>query len=168
VKKNRELLRLRPFNMANFSSGAGALLFGIMFLSWIFTLPAMIFVWLGFALPIKKVDGMLNFEILKRRLNRILLPICCVFFAFWSYALWVTGEMFDVPWDSIFVILFAAYSTFGIYFAARWSAVFLFKKNKLTKVDYFWALIISGVLIFVGWLVFLFLIMLLGRMFYGV
>jgi hypothetical protein len=167
MKQKNELLRLRPFNMANFSSGAGALIFAIIFSSGIFTLPAMILVWTGFALPIKKGNGMLNFKILQRRLNRILFPICCVFFAFWIYALWDTGEIFDSFEDSIIVVLFSAYSTLGIFFAARWSAIFLFKKNKLTKSNYLIVLIISGMWIILGWIVISLALRIIAMMPYG-
>jgi hypothetical protein len=71
VRKKKNILRLRPFNMANFSGGSGYMpLYAIY--GFIITLPAVLLLWSGFALSMKKEDGKLDYKILKRRIMRSL------------------------------------------------------------------------------------------------
>ena len=84
MKEKAKILRIRPFNMANFSaSGSYAVYSAIV--AFIICLPAMCFLGLGVADSSKTEDGTLDYQILKRRLNRIVLPISLVLFVvlFW-------------------------------------------------------------------------------------
>jgi len=65
--KRKKLLRVRPFNMANFSGAGGYIpmyaMYGI-----IVSLPAMLLLWTGFAVSTKTDDGKTNLAALKRKL----------------------------------------------------------------------------------------------------
>ena len=97
MKNKAKLLGVRPFNMANFSSGSGYFIMSL-FVSFIFTLPASLLLWGGMALPLKTKDGTLDYQILKRRLIRIALPICLVVSLILIFAL-----------DYFFIWIIAAY-----------------------------------------------------------
>ena len=149
MKQKKELLRLRPFNMANFSSGAGHLMMLGMIMSWMIILPLMFLVWAGFALPMKSEDGILNYQVLVRRLNRILLPICIVLFGllFWS----ISGTISEA--GVLLPLWVASFPTLGIFLAARQSAAWLHasKRRSLTKGKWFLFLLVAVVsLILIG------------------
>ena len=156
MKQKEKLLRLRPFNMANFSSGAGYLAFIGIFLSWPFILPATFFVWAGFAIPMSLEKGQLNYHILVRRLNRILLPICIVFFGLlyrWLYFGFLSSYSFfrtdvTIVILSIWVSLFP---TLGVFLLARLSAAILYKYDKdgLTKGSWFICLLGGAILLII-------------------
>jgi len=120
MKDQKKLLRLRPFNMANFSSGAGYLVFFAMFLSFIFILPASLLVWAGFAIPMKLKDGKIDCQILIMRLNRVLLPICIVLFGIIFFGLAINAVLEGIS-NLFLAIWISAFPTLGIYFAARLS-----------------------------------------------
>jgi type IV secretory pathway TrbD component len=145
--QTEKILRIRPFNRANFSSGAGVLAFYGIFMSWITIFPVVFFVWLGFALPMKKEDGAIDYYVLKRRLNRILLPICLVLFALFHSGHRNTVAVYCGPncvHSYIPLSLWVAFfPTVGIFAAARLSAAWLFKSDpsEFTKGAFFWWLL---------------------------
>jgi len=152
-----KILRVRPFNMANFSSGAGAwVAFLVLFIpifSWIAMFPATFFVWAGFALPIEKEeDGQMDYFILERRLNRILFPICvAVYVLLIVLAVWgalgldiEASEAVDIIIGTFIFALLMIPPTFGIYFSAKKAAFMLYEENKLTKGKYLRYLLIAA------------------------
>ena len=66
MNKRPQILRVRPFNMANFSGAGGYIpvmhIFGV-----IFILPATFILSFGLAVSLEKEDGKLDYSILKRR-----------------------------------------------------------------------------------------------------
>lgn len=78
MKKREKLLRIRPYNMANFSGGSGYMPLVAIFGA-IASFPVTLIIWMGMAISLEKEDGTLDYQILKIRLNRTLLPICLVF-----------------------------------------------------------------------------------------
>ena len=149
MKRREKLLRLRPFNMANFSSGAGMLvIWGILF-SCMFILLPMFFLWAGFALPMKMEEGEMNYHVLVRRLNHMLLPICLVFFClfFWG----VLGMIPENDGRLLLSLWVASFPTLGIFFAARISATRLYNSETkyLTKGNWFKYLLVAALLLIV-------------------
>jgi len=133
MKEKEKLLRVRPFNMANFSAGSYYMpLFA--WIGMIFSLPATALLWLGMARALKKEDGTLEYAILQRRLNRIVLPVCLALFVpgaiFLSTAIMDLSDLFyylpAILWG-------AAVPTVGIYATLSLSAARLNKKGKLTS-----------------------------------
>ena len=82
MKRKERILRIRPFNMANFS-GAGGYIPVFAMLGAFISFPATLLLWLGMAYHVKNEDGSLNIALLKRRLAQILLPL-----GFLSLILW--------------------------------------------------------------------------------
>ena len=72
--KRQKLLRVRPFNMANFSGAGGYIpmyaMYGI-----IVSLPAILLIWTGLAVSSKTEDGKINLATIKRKLLIIMLPV---------------------------------------------------------------------------------------------
>jgi len=147
----KQLLRLRPFNMANFSSGAGHLMMFSMFFSWIFILPSIFFVWAGFALPMKSENGGIDYQVLIKRLDFILLPICVGLFCllFFGMTINVISES-----DGSLLLAFwvAAFPTLGIFFAARASASVLrnSKAEKFSKGKWLLYLLVLAILLIIA------------------
>jgi len=79
MSQKKKILRIRPFNMANFSSGAGFLAFSSISTS-IAILPIMFVIWYGLASSIYTKENFLDYNILTKRANRIFLPICIAMF----------------------------------------------------------------------------------------
>jgi len=130
-KEKEKLLRIRPFNMANFSGGYGYMpvyaIFGVLV-----SLPATLILWTGFAISMKKGIGIIDFQILKRRLNRILLPICLVLFIPW--AIFLATTLYGNIWAyGLATIWAAAIPTIGIYFSMFFSGKLLSTRGKLYK-----------------------------------
>ena len=75
MTKRRNVFRIRPFNMANFSGAGGYIpLFAVM--GFIASLPATLLMWTGLALSARNLDDSLKQPLLERRLRRVILPIC--------------------------------------------------------------------------------------------
>jgi hypothetical protein len=131
-----------------------------LFVAWISILPAMIFIWAGFALPVEKEYGELNYEILKMRLNRVLLPTCIIFFV-----LFFSACIFDMVENSFFDLFFTftalwgvSYPTFGFFAAVRFSAASLEKRDALTKGSLFLRMFCMAILLKIIGLLGIFLI----------
>ena len=140
MAERERLLRLRPFNMANFSGGSGympvyAILGALAFV------PAVLLLWTGFAISLKTENGNLHYQILKRRLNRILLPICIVLFIPWAIYLGtaIYGNIFAY---GLALLWCAGVPTLGIYCCMLFSAMLLNAKGKLSKGK--WLLLTLG------------------------
>ena len=133
IRGNRKrILRIRPFSMANFSGGYGYMPVFAM-LAMIVSFPATLTIWAGMAHSPKQEDGTIDYGILKRRLDRILLPICIAAFAlcfalftpsvlsyggnFWAYAP-------AIAWG-------AGIPTIGIYWSLSSAAKRLHSKGNL-------------------------------------
>ena len=152
MRKKKKILRLRPFNMANFSGGSGYLLIYVI-MGWVFTLPATVLLWAGMALPLKTENGMLDYQILKRRLIRITLPICLVMFAFFAYNLasnssFYSGNITDYLLANIWT---ASYYTLGIFFSIFFAGMMLNSNNKLSKGKLFlWTVVFYVLMLIIG------------------
>ena len=110
VMIQKKVLRIRPFNMANFS-GAGGYIPMVAILGTLVAFPATLLLWTGFALPMKTESGDLDYSVLKRRLTRVLLPLYCLSL---------------VPWFSIVIHQTSFYggSVFGfLVYAASIAAI---------------------------------------------
>jgi len=129
-KKNEKILGIRPFNMANFSGGSGYMPI-MSILGAVVSLPATLFIGMGMASSSKTGDGKLDYQILKRRLNRIALPICLVMFFF--FALAGVDSVYGDIWAYIPACLWgAAFPTVGIYLALSLSAKVLSSGSNLS------------------------------------
>ena len=140
-----KILRIRPYNMANFSGGSGYMpLFAIF--GAIAFIPAALVLWTGLAISMETENGTLDYQILKRRLNRILLPICIVLFVPWAIFLGtaVYGSIFAY---GLAVLWCAAVPTLGIYCSIFLSAKLLNGEGKLTKGKWLLCTLIFSVLI---------------------
>ena len=127
MSRNEKIIRVRPYNMANFSGGSGYMPMMVLFGAFI-SLPATLVLWLGLASPMQTDVGPMDYKILKRRLNRIALPICLVLFALlaWVCVINVYGNIWAFMPESIWG---AAFPTLGIYFAMLLSAKVLVGNN---------------------------------------
>ena len=132
--KKEKILRIRPFNMANFSGGSGYMpLFAIF--GAIAFIPAALLLWTGLAISMETENGTLNYQILKRRLNGILLPICIVLFALWGGFL-TTTVYGSILAYGLAILWCAAVPTLGIYCSIFLSAKLLNNRWKLTKIKW--------------------------------
>ena len=165
IMDNRErILRTRPFNMANFSGGSGYMpVFAI--LAMVISFPATVLIWAGMAPSLKKEDGTLDFNILKRRLNRILLPIClaaCVLLVI-SFVPMVVSYGGSFLTYGLAIIWGAAIPTIGIYCAMFFSARRLNAKGNLVRGKWGYMTAAYSVLIIaIGFLALMFLFLPLG------
>ena len=147
-----KILRIRPFNMANFSGGSGYMPMTAM-LGAFTSLPATFLLWTGMVLPMKTKDGKLDYEILKRRLNRFALPICIVMFVLFTWA--NVANIYGDIWAYMPASLWAAvFPTLGIYLSMILSAKRLVSGNNLTRGKFLLsAMILMGLMAVIGWFV---------------
>ena len=138
MKRKKQLLRLRPFNMANFSSGSSMLeVVGILGL--FTTLPATLMLWAGIALPMKPKEHELDYDELQGRNVGCALPICAVFFivnVLLVYALDSGNLAFSANNIVVYIlaiIFIAGFPTLGIYGIMHYSAKRDSEKAYLTK-----------------------------------
>jgi len=145
MKKKNKLLRIRPFNMANFSSGAGMFTFFAM-MGAIFTLPLNFFIWCGLALSMERTDGKLDHIIFKQRANKTFLPIAIIGFCvlFLIYGLY---GGFGFLLASVFA---AAFPTLGVYIIARLVASILEAFDNFTPAKFLVSLFIAGIPLFIA------------------
>ena len=114
MKRKEELLRIRPFNMANFSSGAGYMSFFAL-MGAIFVIPLTFFIWCGLATSVRRTCGEMDYVVLKRRANRIFLPI--------TIGLFIVGLIISIP--DIFSYFGSNHIPgLGQWLAAIWIAAF--------------------------------------------
>lgn len=78
-KEKRKILRVRPFNMANFSGGSGYLVFSIIYQA-MAMLPAMIIIWFASLIKLPKLENSDEFDCDKavRRYNAVSIPLCII------------------------------------------------------------------------------------------
>lgn len=78
-KKNRKILKVRPFNMANFSGGSGYLVFSLFYQA-MAVVPAMIIIWLTSLIKLPKYEGydVVDSSKAGRRFYIASIPICIV------------------------------------------------------------------------------------------
>ena len=133
MKKRGQLLRIRPFNMANFSGAGGYIPLMAMFGA-CFSFPATFFLWTGLVVSLKNEDGKLNYSILKRRLNRIILPICIASSIPWIIFCVNQFSFYGVSFSSIMLSIWTTtVHSVGMYFPIFCSAKYLNDRNNLTK-----------------------------------
>jgi len=168
MKTKETIIRIRPFNMANFSGGSGYMplfaLYGMIAL-----VPAALLLWTGMALPFKDEKGLLNYQILKKRLNRILLPICLIAFVLCIvlYAPMVTSYGGNLLAYAPEILWCAGVPTMGIYFAISATARKLAGREQLYRNKWLGhALLFAGILAGAGYFVMLFLDALCGSLNY--
>jgi len=117
--------------MANFSGGGSYLLLGYILIA-LCSFPATLLIWTGLAVPLKKINGALDYAVVKRRLKRILLPICLAL----SIPVFMMLKEAEDPvtwWEHFLVFIVSLVPTIGVYFSISFSAKRLNKKEKLTK-----------------------------------
>ena len=134
MKKREQILRIRPFNMANFSSGS-YMLFWVS-LNVVYSLPAVLLLWSGLAVSLKNEDGKLNYSILKERLNKIILPICVLGSILTMLLCIIALSSYSALLEIVFAI-FASIIPLGVYFSIHLSARLLDKSDSLTKGKWF-------------------------------
>jgi len=130
MKEKEKILRIRPFNMANNSSGGMYLYWGAIF-SYFVTLPAIFIIGAGMGMTGVAGNGKLDYQILKRKLDSYLKPICLVVFCIVLFAslYLVLFEGMDLSKIHIF-LLFGAFPI-GIHISMSYSAETLNSKGKL-------------------------------------
>jgi len=137
MKTRKKILRIRPFNMANFSSGAGYMLFYAI-MGAIFVIPLSFFIWWT-ALSLKTGEGDIEYKVFKRTANWIFLPVMVV--------LSVIGLFITMPdifsyfgtrdpagsmqWAALIWIV--SFPTIGMYFVVRIVAAVLESRGKFTN-----------------------------------
>ena len=164
-----KLLRIRPFNMANFSGTVGYMPIYALF-AMIASFPATFFVWAGIAGSLKKEDGSMEYQILKRRLNRILLPICIIAFVLcfipFSFNVLDYGGSLAAYWPAI--AWGAGVPTVGIYCVLLFTARRLNGRGLLFKMKWLkWVLISSALMLVIAFFVLILFIVPLGDFFNG-
>jgi hypothetical protein len=150
--RSEKILRVRPFNMANFS-GAGGYIPVYAILGTIAVFPITLLIWAGLAVPCKNDDGSIDDLALKRKLLRILLPITVLSLIPWFFI--VRGET-SVYGGSVIafmvaVALVAIVNFAGVFASIYYSAMILRKTGHLTKGKWFMlTLAFSAVMVIVG------------------
>ncbi|MCL2506056.1 MAG: hypothetical protein FWE93_07505 [Alphaproteobacteria bacterium] len=129
--------------MANYSGGSGYMPLFAMF-AFFASFPATLFIWTGMATSSKTEDGALDYQILKRRINRTVLPSCLVLFVicvivFVPMVLSYSGNLLAYGLE---ILWCAAVPTIGMYCTLFLSAKLLNTGNKLTKGK--WLLLTLG------------------------
>ena len=146
--------------MANFSAGSGYLpMFAVMCA--IVSVPAALLLWTGMALPLKKVNGYLDYAVFKRRMLRIVLPVCIAFYILFVYM----GASGTLPysggklayWPAILanavILAFVPYLS-SLFAAGRLNAVGRLTMGKclLWTAIFSVALTLLGLAVFMGFL----------------
>ena len=137
MREREQLLRIRPFNMANFSGAGGYIPMLAMFGAF-FSFPATFLLWTGLAVSLKKEDGKLDYFILKRRLKRIVLPICMAFTILWIIFCINQLSFYGSSTSAILLTIWtSAVHSVGMYLPIFCSAKLLNERNNLTKGKWF-------------------------------
>jgi hypothetical protein len=138
MKKKKEILRVRPFNMANFS-GAGGYIPWFTIYGTIITFPATLLLWTGMAISLKKEDGKLNIAILKRRLIIILLPIYVLSLVNWFLIVRGQTSFYGGSFFGFFVYaaLVASIHILGMYSSIYFSGKLQNKRDSFSKGNWF-------------------------------
>ena len=137
MKEREQLLRIRPFNMANFSGAGGYIPMLAMYGAFL-SFPATFFLWTGLAVSLKKEEGKLDYFILKRRLKRIVLPICIALSIPWIVFCINQLSFYGSDPSSVRLAIWTStvYSI-GMYLPIFCAAKVLDKSGNLTKGKWF-------------------------------
>jgi len=151
MKKRAKILRLRPYNMANFSGGSYYMPLYALLEAFAFV-PLLLFLCFFYGISVNAdEEGKMDFPVLKRRLQRTLLPLCLVLSVIYVLILiqgfWETKDFLTY---GVVTIWLALIFSVGLYFALYFSAQHLHNKGKLTLGRWFLRALIYGVLIIVG------------------
>lgn len=140
MKKQKEkevILRLRPFNMANFSGGSYYVPFFSTF-AIIASAPLSLLLWLGLALPLKKEGENLDFQLIKLRIKRLVIPLIIIMFIAGLIILpSFLAKYSDILFYFLSVIWGAAAPGLVLYLSLLLSAAVLNKAQRLTKLSWF-------------------------------
>ena len=138
MNKRSKILRIRPFNMANFS-GAGGYIPVFAILGSLITFPATLLLWAGLAYPLKIENGKLNITILKRRLIIILLPVYFLSIILWFFIVRNETSLYggSIVGFMVFAVLITSIYLFGIFFSIYFPAKYQSKKETLKKGTWF-------------------------------
>jgi hypothetical protein len=138
MKKKKKILRVRPFNMANFSGAGGYIPMYAIFGS-IITFPATLILWSGLAVSPVTEDGELNIAALKRRLIIILVPVYVI--ALISWVLIVRSEVSFYGGSLVGFLVYAALISgihiLGMYCSIYFSANLQKRRESLSKRRWF-------------------------------
>jgi hypothetical protein len=128
-----KIIRIRPFNMANFSSGALYVMLFVLY-GFVILLPSIVLVVTGFAGPLKIKDKDLSYAVLKRRLMWFLLPICSIGFVILVYV-YAGLFLYNLyQWYYIPALLFVpAVQCFGTFYCLLRAARVLDEQDLLYK-----------------------------------
>lgn len=76
-KEHRKILKVRPFNMANFSGGSGYLVFSLIY-QFFAVLPAIAIIWIAslVKLPKDKESNVIDIKRAEKRYYAVSIPIC--------------------------------------------------------------------------------------------
>ena len=144
--------------MTNFSGGSYYMpLYAI--LAFCVSFPATLLIWTGMATSLGEEDGTLDYQRLRRRLNRVLLPICLGLFVLCALFLNSGLSTYDGIGDLLSygpsLLWGAAVPTIGIYCSVSSSARLLNSTSNLSKRRWFLCTLLFIVLILViGFIVF--------------
>lgn len=117
MKEKKKILKVRPFNMANFSGGSGYLIFSIFFQ--IALLPATLIVWLLSLVKLPKDDeGKLVESEARKRFRLVATPLfvvsTIVFLIVAVYCCWGYGSLLIYGFEILFVGAVPSVCTFFI------------------------------------------------------
>ena len=127
--------------------------------------PVTLLLWAGMAFSLKKTDGKLDYQILKRRLNRIVLPLCIVLFVGCAILLYlVTGDqLYYAP----AILWGAALTTIGMYCSLFFSAKIADRHGNLTRGEWMGlTTLFAGAIAVFCWFVFAYALIPLGNYFF--
>ncbi|MCL2046445.1 MAG: hypothetical protein FWG88_08685 [Oscillospiraceae bacterium] len=137
IKKRARILRIRPFNMANFS-GAGGYIPLIALFGWIVSLPATLSIWTGTAIGLDINSNEINLNVIKTRLLKLVLPFSIIAAVFWIIFCVIQISSYG---NSLLIFILIIWTllihTIGVYFPIYLSAKILDNMNRLTKAKWF-------------------------------
>lgn len=137
-KEKNKILKVRPFNMANFSGGSGYLVFSVLYQA-VAIFPAMVLIWFASLIKLPKNDaGEIDKERAGKRFYFISIPISVILiiiatvFAFtMNY-----GTFFEYWFEVILVVLVPTVSTFFILKICHRAVVGGIKAIKMILVSF--------------------------------
>ena len=115
-KEKSKILKIRPFNMANFSGGSGYLVFSLLYQA-MAIFPAMVLIWAGSLIKLpKNDDGETVKERAGKRFYCISVPFTVVLIIFAAVLAFITnyGTFFEYWFEVILIVLAPTLSAFFI------------------------------------------------------
>jgi len=135
--KKKKILRIRPFNMANFSGGSGYLPIYAIF-GFVFSFPITFFICLGMAAIPYDAEGLLDTTAIRKKLVKIILPLCVLIFGFLFYSLADTNRLYgDFKAYGFLIAWISFILTFGIFFSLLLALKYIEKKGVRTRQRFF-------------------------------